>query len=91
MVTTRYSRPGGRLEPGGLRREVEDALEHRAVPAALVDRARDVEGQGVQAGQDAGLLEVVERRSRARRRRRRSGSAPVQVKNLVRLIFTAPR
>src|SRR5207342_2256205 len=53
-------RPGGGLEPGGLRREVEDTLEERAVPAALVDRARDVEGQVVEPGQDPGLLEVVD-------------------------------
>ena len=52
--------PGDGLEPGGLGREVEDALEDRAVPAALVDRARDVEGQVVQPGQHPGLLEVVD-------------------------------
>src|SRR6185312_13851776 len=52
--------PGDGLEPGGLSREVEDALQERAVPAALVDRARDVEGQVVEARQHAGLLEVVD-------------------------------
>ena len=51
----------------------------------------DVEGDVVEAGQDAGLLEVVERRRRARRRRRRSAAAPVMVKNLARLMAMAWR
>ena len=48
------------LEPGGGGREVEDALEDRAVPAARRDGRGDVEREVVQAGQDAGLLQVVD-------------------------------
>ena len=52
--------PDDRLEPGGGGREVEDPLEQRAVPARRRDLGGDVERQGVQAGQEPRLLQVVD-------------------------------
>ena len=51
--------PGRGLQHGHHRGEVEHALDHDGVPGAGLDHARDVEGQHVEAGQDAGLLQVV--------------------------------
>ena len=52
--------PRDGLQHGGGRREVDGALEQGAVPGGGVDGARDVEGEVVQAGQHAGLLQVVD-------------------------------
>ena len=52
--------PRDGLQHGGRRGEVQRALEQGGVPAARVDRAGDVEGEVVQAGQHAGLLQVVD-------------------------------
>ena len=52
--------PGDRLEHRGLRREVEDPLQQRAVPGVRWDRRAHVEREGVEAGQERRLLEVVD-------------------------------
>ena len=52
--------PGGGLDPGGGRREVEDALEQgRRTRCRRRATSDDVEGEVVEPGQEAGLLEVV--------------------------------
>ena len=65
--------PGDGLEHGRGRREVEDALEERGVPAARVDRGADVEGEVGQAGQE--LPPPAGRGCRRRGCRRRRGRA----------------
>lgn len=52
--------PRDGLQHGRRLRVVEDALEQGAVPGRLRQHVRRVEGEGVDAGQERGLLEVVQ-------------------------------